>query len=148
MTDTSPSPAHAVASRGRRASAGALGGVAGGLVFGMMMAMMGMLPMIAGMMGSNSAGVGAGIHLMISIIYGVAFALLAAAWLGSWGRALFAAAIYGIALWVIGPLIVMPMMMGTALFALTATTMASLMGHLVYALLTAAVTVMIIRRRA
>ncbi|MDN5821875.1 MAG: DUF1440 domain-containing protein [Brachybacterium sp.] len=145
---TLDSTGHRTAAAGRRTLAGALGGIAGGLVFGMMMARMGMLTMIAGMMGSSSAGVGFGIHMMISIVFGIGFSVLAARWLGSWGRSLLAAVVYGIVLWVFGPLLVMPMMMGTAVFAVTGTTMMSLMGHLIYALITAAVTVLISRRRA
>lgn len=145
---TSSSAGYEFAGPGRRVLAGAIGGVAGGLVFAMMMAMMGMLTMIAGMMGSSSAGVGFGIHMMISIVYGIIFALLASRWLTSWGKSLIAAMVYGILLWVIGPLIVMPMMMSMPVFTFSGTTMMSLVGHLVYALITAAITVLIARRHA
>lgn len=137
-----------VAGFGRRITAGAVGGVAGGIVFGMMMAMMGMLTMIAGMMGSSSVLVGWGIHMMISIVYGIVLAVLASRWLGSWGSSLLVGMVYGIVLWIVGPLVVMPMMMGMPLFAFTGTTMMSLMGHIIYGLITAAVSLLILRRRA
>lgn len=133
---------------GRRVLAGAVGGVAGGLVFGMMMAMMGMLTMIASMMGSHSAWVGFGIHVMISIVYGIIFTLLAARWFTSWGKGLLAAVIYALILWLIGPLMIMPMMAHMPLFAFTGTTMLSLMGHIIYALILAAIAIPISRRRA
>lgn len=133
---------------GRRVVFGALGGVAGGLVFAMMMAMMGMLTMIAGMMGSSSPGVGFGIHMMISIVYGIVFAVIASRWLTSWPKGLGIAMVYGIVLWVVGPLIIMPMMMGNPVFAFTGATMMSLMGHVIYALVVAVIALPMIRRHA
>lgn len=133
---------------GRRVISGALGGVAGGLVFGMMMAMMGMLTMIAGMMGSSSPGVGFGIHMMISVVYGIVFAVIGSRWLTSWPKGLGIAMVYGIILWVVGPLIMMPMMAQTPVFAFTGTTMMSLMGHVIYALLVAVIALPMIRRHA
>ena len=55
---------------------------------------------------------------------------------------------YGIVLWVLGPLVVMPMMMGAPLFAVTAGSMMSLMGHVIYALALGAVAVPMLRRRS
>ncbi|PKQ36103.1 MAG: hypothetical protein CVT61_02390 [Actinobacteria bacterium HGW-Actinobacteria-11] len=133
---------------GRRVLGGAVGGAAGGIVFGAMMAMMGMLVMIAGMMGSSSPWVGFGIHMTISIFYGIVFTVLATRWLGSWAKGLLVGAIYGIILWVIGPLLIMPMMMGGALFAFNTTTMMSLIGHIIYGLVVAAVAIPMVRRRS
>ena len=137
-----------VTSFGGRILIGALGGIAGGLVFGAMMAAMGMLPMLAGMVGSTSPWVGLGIHMMISVFFGVVFTAVGARWLRSWGAGLVASVIYGIVLWVVGPLVVMPMMMGAPLFAVTAGSMMSLMGHVVYALALGAVAVPMLRRRS
>ncbi|PRB13308.1 hypothetical protein CQ042_13990 [Microbacterium sp. MYb62] len=128
--------------------AGALGGIAGGLVFGAMMATMGMLPMLAGMVGSTSPWVGFGIHMMISVFFGVVFTAVASRWLRTWGTGLLVSMLYGIVLWVVGPLVVMPMMMGGPLFAFTAGSMMSLMGHVIYALVLSAVAVPMLRRRS
>lgn len=133
---------------GRRLTAGAVGGLAGGLVFGMVMAVMGMLVTLAGMVHSASPIVGLGIHLMISIVFGLVFALVGVPWLSSWSRALVAGAIYGVIVWVFGPLIMMPIMLGGALFAFGPVTVLNLMGHLVYAMILAAVAFLIVRRRA
>lgn len=148
MTAHTSTTGFTTAGLGRRLLAGAVGGIAGGVVFGMMMSMMGMLTTVAGMVHSTSPILGFGIHIMISIFYGLVFALLGGRWLTSWGRGLTAGAIYGVILWVLGPLIMMPLMLGGAVFSFGATTMLSLMGHLIYALILAAVAVPIARRRA
>lgn len=116
---------------GKRVLAGILASLAGGVVFGLMMQMMGMIQMIAMMMGSQSTVAGWMVHLVISAIFG-------ATWLafsgpaGGAGRGL----IYGAALWVFGPLLVMPAMVGMPMFAINTTAMISLVGHLVYGLVT------------
>lgn len=133
---------------GRRAVAGVLGGLAGGVVFGMLMAMMGMLTTIASMVGSHSAWVGFGVHLMISVVYGLVLALIFTRFLRSYGRGAAAGAVFGVALWVIGPLLAMPIMLGMPLFSVDLTAMMSLMGHLVYGILAALVAVRVLRARA
>jgi uncharacterized membrane protein YagU involved in acid resistance len=142
------SPGSEATGFGRRILIGALGGIAGGLVFGAMMATMGMLPMLAGMVGSTSPWVGFGVHMMISVFFGVIFTAVAYRWLRTWGTGLLVSILYGIVLWVVGPLVVMPMMMGGPLFALTAGSMMSFMGHVIYALVLGAVAVPMLRRRS
>jgi uncharacterized membrane protein YagU involved in acid resistance len=117
---------------------GIVAGLAGGVVFGALLAMMGMMSTIAMLVGSSSAGVGWLVHLVISAGYGVLFALIVRATLGV-GATLGAGAAYGIVLWVIGPLLIMPAMMGMPLFMFNSTTMMSLVGHLMYGLIVAGV---------
>ncbi|MGH3585147.1 MAG: hypothetical protein ACRDQ0_02395 [Pseudonocardia sp.] len=124
---------------------GIVAGLAGGIVFGVLMAMMGMMPMIAMLVGSSSAAVGWLVHLVISAFYGALFALFAPAALGV-GSTLGAGAVYGIVLWVIGPLLVMPAMLGMGLFMFDTTTMMSLVGHLLYGLIVAGVLLPLRRR--
>lgn len=120
---------------------GALAGVAGGVIFGMMMGMMGMLPMIAGLVGSSSAVVGFIVHLVISAIIGAIYGLTLGAATTSWANALGFGALYGAIWWVLGPLLIMPTMMGMGP-QLTPQAMSeqmmSLMGHLIYGLGTGA----------
>ncbi len=120
---------------------GTIAGVGGGVVFGMLMAMMGMLPTIAGMVGSTSAVVGFLIHLIISAIIGAGFGLVFGRAAGSVPGALTAGAAYGVIWWVLGPLTLMPLMMGMGLgsqwnSAAIANAMPSLMGHVIYGLVT------------
>ncbi|MFC4078305.1 DUF6789 family protein [Salinithrix halophila] len=116
--------------------AGILGSLTGGIVFGIMMAMMGMLPMIAGMVGSQSSVVGFAVHMMISFIFGLAFTLFASLFKGS---ALISGLIFGFGLWVLFPFILMPMMMGMPPFPMNMDSMMSMMGHLIYGLITGTV---------
>lgn len=128
-----------------RALNGALAGVAGGIVFGMLMAMMGMLPMIAQLVGSDSAGVGGIVHLVISAALGALFGLLVPATTVS--ALLGAGVVYGMLWWVLGPLVIMPARLGMPLFMINQTAWMSLMGHLIYGMVTAAV-LFGLRRRA
>ena len=117
--------------------AGAASGIAGGLVFGMMMAKMGMLPVIGKMVGSPTAAAGWLVHLMISAVIGASFAVVFG-WLVS-GRtsSVVFGTMYGTAWWLIGPLTVMPLMMGMGLgvnwnLAAAQSLLPSLMGHMLF----------------
>jgi hypothetical protein len=116
---------------------GVIGGLAGGVVFGMMMAMMGELPMIGRMVGHPSALAGFAVHMMISAGIGASFAVLFGRVVKAARNGLLAGMSYGGAWWVLGPLILMPGMMGMGFGAnlnVAAATAAlpSLMGHLVF----------------
>lgn len=116
---------------------GALGGLAGGAVFGIMMAMMGMLKMIASMAGSSSPIVGFLIHMMISAAIGAAFGLVLGGWVSSVGRAIGAGLSYGFLWWLLGPLTILPLMMGMGFgsqwnASAMRAAMPSLVGHLIY----------------
>lgn len=129
----------------RRVTAGAIGGIAGGLVFGVLMAMMGMLPMIASMVGSDSAVVGFGVHIVVSILIGLGLTVPFAGLLTSYGRAALIGLAYGALWWVLGPLLIMPLMLGMPLFMIDATAGLSLMGHLVYGVILALVAVRVLK---
>ncbi|MBG6240184.1 putative membrane protein YagU involved in acid resistance [Mycetocola sp. CAN_C7] len=145
MTHTSHS---VTASLPRRIVAGVVGGLAGGLIFGILMAMMGMLPMIASMVGSDSAALGFGIHLMISIGIGLGLTVLFGNWLlTSYPRGLVVGLVYGAVWWVLGPLIMMPLMLGMPLFVVDSTALLSLVGHLIYGAILGTVAVMILAKR-
>ncbi|GAB3557768.1 hypothetical protein GCM10027405_03130 [Arthrobacter alkaliphilus] len=130
----------------RRITAGVIGGIAGGLVFGVLMAMMGMLPMIASLVGSDSAWVGFGIHMLISILIGLGLTVPFAGFLTSYGRGALTGMAYGALWWVLGPLLIMPMMLRMPLFTVNATAGWSLMGHLIYGIMLAVVAVKVLKR--
>jgi hypothetical protein len=115
-----------------KVTGGVIGGLLGGIVFGAMMSMLGMIPMIASMVGSQSAVVGWLIHLAISIFIGVTFAWIFGARSATYGSGLLWGAIYGIVWWVLGPLLIMPAMMGMPLFQFNSVSMMSLIGHIIY----------------
>ncbi|MGD6793844.1 hypothetical protein [Metabacillus indicus] len=93
---------------GRSVKHGILGGLVGGIIFGIIMQMMGQLSMIAGMMGSESLTIGWLLHLMISLVFGAIFGYVAYSLKSIW----FFTLLFGFLIWVIGPLTVMPLMMG------------------------------------
>jgi hypothetical protein len=116
---------------------GVYGGLAGGVIFGVMMSMMGMLPMIARMAGSSSPIIGFGVHMIISAIVGALFAVLAADRVRTLGMTAAAGLVYGFAWWILGPLTLMPLLMGMGwgsnwTGAAVTAAMPSLVGHLVY----------------
>ncbi|GGM18043.1 hypothetical protein [Deinococcus aerophilus] len=118
--------------------AGVLGGLAGGLVFGMMMALMGMLPMIAGLVGSSSALVGFLVHLVISALIGLGFAVVLGGRVHSYSSGAVLGTLYGALWWVLGPLLLMPLMMGMGpqfASALSSPNLMSLLGHLIFGVL-------------
>jgi len=130
-------------------SAGVIGGILGGIVFGMLMAMMGMLPTIASMVGSSSPVVGFGVHLMISILIGLGLTVLFGnSLLTGYGRGALVGLGYGAIWWVLGPLMIMPLMMGMPLFALDAAALMSLMGHMIYGVILGLVAVRVLANRA
>jgi hypothetical protein len=130
---------------------GVLGGVAGGIVFGIMMGVMGMLPMVAGLVGSSSALIGFGVHIVISIIIGIGFGFLFGEWSKTFGSASVWGLVYGAIWWVLGPLTLMPLMMGMGVqFASAFTTprLMSLVGHLLFGLVAGLVYAWYVRRSA
>ena len=118
---------------------GAIAGIAGGIVFGAMMGMMGMLPMIGQMIGSPTAGAGFVVHIVISALIGGSFGLIFHSQVRGTGSGLGYGALYGGVWWILGPLTLMPLMMGMGLGvnwngAAAAAMFPSLIGHLVYGL--------------
>jgi uncharacterized membrane protein YagU involved in acid resistance len=114
---------------------GAIPGLLGGSVFGIWMAEKGVLAAIASMVGSRSPLVGLAMHLAISTGIGISFAVLfsrpveGTLPLALWGL------VYGFVWWFLGPLTLMPIMMGmgpqwTALAVAAA--IPSLIWHLVF----------------
>jgi uncharacterized membrane protein YagU involved in acid resistance len=118
---------------------GAIAGLGGGLVFGMLMGMMGMLPMVGMLVGSDNAIIGFIVHMAISAGLGAIFGLVAVRFLTGWGSAIVAGLVYGVIWWVLGALIMMPLMLGMSgmVLAIGADQWMSLMGHMIYGAITA-----------
>jgi uncharacterized membrane protein YagU involved in acid resistance len=118
--------------------AGGIAGLGGGVVFGMLMAMMGMLPMVAMLVGSQSAVVGFLVHMVISAGIGGFYGLIANRLPRTVGTGIVAGMVNGIVWWVLGALILMPLMLGMAAMVLKIGTdqWFSLMGHVIYGIVT------------
>ncbi|GAA2007297.1 hypothetical protein GCM10009799_38580 [Nocardiopsis rhodophaea] len=130
--------AHARSHAVTHAWRGVLAGLVGGIVFGVLMAMMGMLPMVAMLVGSQNPAVGGVVHLVISAGIGLVFGVLVGAFADRIWALLGAGVVYGMVWWVLGALVLMPTMLGMPVFNINQTAMMSLMGHVVYGLVTAA----------
>ena len=136
----------------QRIVGGVIGGIVGGLVFGAMMAMMGMLPMVASVVGNKSAVIGFLYHMFNSVIIGALFGLVFGAFSHSYDQGALFGLIYGVIWWVLGPLILMPLMLGMGGpqfgMAFTPPMLMSLVGHLAYGLITGLVYVGYVRSRS
>jgi len=121
--------------------AGAIAGLAGGVVFGMMMGMMGMLPMVGMLVRQDSALVGLVVHMLISAFIGAVYGAAATQLPQGWGAALIGGMVNGVIWWVLGALILMPLGLGMTQMVLVVgqTQWLSLMGHLIYGVVTALV---------
>lgn len=114
---------------------GVIGGLVGGLIFGMLMFMMGMMPMIAMMVGSESVMVGWVVHLLISAATGALFVVAFGTKVKSLSSATMFGAVYGVIWWVLGALIIMPVILGMGVQLASMfdqMRMMSLMGHVIF----------------
>lgn len=124
-----------------------IGSTVAGVVFGIYMQVMGMIPVLASMLGSESLVVGWLMHMMISWIFGLGYGAMT---LFS-SRYYVLGVLHGVIIWVIGPLMVMPIMMGMgpmvgAMFE--SVQLMSLITHLAFSLILAAVFSRLVHRHA
>jgi uncharacterized membrane protein YagU involved in acid resistance len=128
--------------------AGAIAGLAGGLVFGAMMAMQGMLNMVGMLVEQDNALIGFIVHMIISAFIGASFGALIFRYISGWAPVIAAGAAYGVVWWVLGALILMPLMLGMNNMVLQIGSMQwqSLVGHIVFGVVTALVFVPLARR--
>ena len=123
---------------GKMVGAGALAGLGGGVLFGAMMGMMGMLPMVGMLIGQENSTIGFIVHLVISAILGAIYGAFAGRVSGS-GATFAAGVVYGIIWWVLGALVMMPLMLGMneMVFQIGQPQWMSLIGHVIYGVATA-----------
>jgi uncharacterized membrane protein YagU involved in acid resistance len=123
----------------KHATWGAIGGLAGGVVFGIMMAVMGMLPMVGMLVRSESAVVGFVVHMLISAFIGAVYGVVISRFANTAGTAAVGGIINGIVWWVLGALVMMPLMLGMSdmVFAIGQAQWMSLLGHLIFGVIAA-----------
>ncbi|MBI3943799.1 MAG: hypothetical protein HY326_12355 [Chloroflexi bacterium] len=129
--------------------AGAQAGLVGGLVFGVAMALLGFLPTVASLVGANSPVVGFIVHMIIAAIVGTGFGVLVWHQQSGTGETLFWGLTYGALWWFIGPLTLLPLLLGQGLVWNIHTAQQFfpiLLGHLWYGAITA-LALVVIRRR-
>ncbi len=139
-----------------KTGAGIVGGLVGGVAFGIMMTMMKapapggmempMMAMVAKVVRSDSLVVGWLYHLFNSAVIGGLFGLVLGNRLTGKGSGVVWGMAYGAFWWVLGGLILMPMLLGMPAFAqfkdpaMTPVAWGSLVGHLVFGALLGLVT--------
>ncbi len=127
---------------------GAIGGIVGGIVYSLVMMLGGMFPIIGQMLGFAAPMdflVGVVMHLIASIIFGLAYGVIIILllkyisfidWdLSDWIKNIILGLIYGFAVWIFGPIIVMPIMMTMGGMSMTMDPMMALViliGHFVF----------------
>ena len=88
-------------------------------------------------------------RVLAGVVGGVAGGLIFGMLMAVMGmlRGLLVGMVYGAIWWVLGPLVIMPLMMGMPVFAIDTTALFSLMGHIVYGGILGVVAVVILSRR-
>jgi hypothetical protein len=130
---------------------GAAAGIAGGVMFGVMMQMMNaptpdgasipMMQMVAMVVGSTSLAVGWLYHLFNSAVIGALFGAFFGARIQNYSSGFSYGALWGAIWWVLGGLILMPVLLDMPAFAplrmapMRGVAMGSLVGHLVFGLI-------------
>lgn len=119
---------------------GVIAGLVGGVVFGVAMAEYGALPTIASLVRADTAGAGFAVHMAIAALIGAGFGLLVQRLRSGPGETLLWGLAYGAVWWFIGPLTLLPLLLGEpATWTLAAAREAfpSLLGHVFYGAATA-----------
>ncbi len=125
-----------VGTRGLQAvGRGAVAGLIGGLLFTVVMLQVGLLPVVAGLLGSTSALTGFVVHLVIADLVGATYGLLFRHHSYDIGSGLGWGISYGFLWWILGPLTLMPLLLGATprwTADVAGELFASLVGHLAY----------------
>ena len=114
---------------------GAAAGLVGGLIFTIVMVQIGFLPIVARLIGSTSAWTGFTVHLIIDFLIGASYGLLFRHQSFDLGSALGWGVSYGVFWWILGPLTLLPILLGTTprwTIAVAAGLLPSLVGHIAY----------------
>ena len=114
---------------------GALASIVGGLLFSIIMMATGVLPQVAALIGGSSALAGFVVHLVISVVIGMSYGLLFVHESPDVGSSLAWGTLYGLAWWFLGPLTLMPILLGHAptwTMQAADVLLPSLLGHVIY----------------
>ena len=119
---------------------GLIAGIFGGLVYGISLGYQGRLPVLASILGGSSFVFGASVHIFMSALNGVLFSLLVQRQIGQRGETMFWGMVFGVVLWLIGPLTVMPILTGSLVawnLGVIQNAFPDLIGHLWFGAVTA-----------
>ncbi|MPZ14466.1 MAG: hypothetical protein GEU73_08585 [Chloroflexi bacterium] len=128
---------------------GATASVVGGLLFGVVMLMNDVLPRVANLVGASSPSVGFAVHLAIAALIGMSYGILFRYEAPSPGAAVGWGLVYGLVWWFLGPMTLMPVLLGSPLrwdILAADAALPMLIGHLIYGAGTAFAFMLIQRR--
>jgi uncharacterized membrane protein YagU involved in acid resistance len=114
---------------------GALASIAGGLVFSIIMVATGALPVVASIVGGASPAFGFVVHMVIAALIGMTFGLLFQYEAPDFGSGVMWGLLYGLIWWFVGPLTLLPVLLGSSLAwnaDAAGAALPSLIGHLFY----------------
>lgn len=114
---------------------GALASIVGGLLFSLVMFSTGVLPQIALLVRGASPLQGFAVHLVISILIGMSYGLLFRQEASNLSEGVAWGLLYGLVWWFLGPLTLMPLLLGhpvTWTLQAAVILLPSLLGHLLY----------------
>ncbi len=114
---------------------GAIGGLVGGIVFGVILQATGLIAGVGGLVGAAGVGVGWVTLLVVMTVLGLVYAATFGRLERNWGTGELYGLAHGLVWWILGALIIMPLVTGEALFAMTQANWVNLLGYLVYGLI-------------
>src|SRR6266436_8219860 len=130
---------------------GAVASLVGGVLFTVVLLVIGFLPKVANIIGSSSLILGFIVNMLISTLIGMTYGLLFRYEAPDFGSGVAWGLVYGLMWWFIGPLTLLPILLGGTFNWTTETAGAllpSLIGHLIYGAATAIVFLVLERRHA
>jgi len=130
---------------------GALASLVGGMLFTVVLLVIGFLPKVANIIGSSSLILGFMVNMLISTLIGMSYGLLFRYEAPDFGSGVAWGLVYGLIWWFIGPLTLLPILLGGTFDWTTKTAGAllpSLIGHLIYGAATAVVFLALERRHS
>ena len=106
-----------------------------------MMGMTGMLPMVGMLVRQENALVGFVVHMVISAFIGAVYGLVAGRFALTWSNAIIGGIVNAVIWWLLGALTLMPLFLGMTqmVFVIGQAQWMSLVGHLIYGVITALV---------
>ena len=130
---------------------GAMASLVGGLLFTLVLLVIGFLPKVANIVGGSSLILGFIVNMIISALIGMSYGLLFRYEAPDFGSGVAWGLVYGLIWWFIGPLTLLPILLGGTFNWTTETAGAllpSLIGHLIYGAATAVAFLVLERRHA
>src|SRR5215467_2188618 len=130
---------------------GALASLVGGALFTAVLLVIGFLPKVANIVGGSSLILGFMVNMVISALIGMSYGLLFRYEAPDFGSGVAWGLVYGLIWWFIGPLTLMPILLGGTFDWTTKTAgplLPLLLGHMINGAVTAVVFLVLERRRA